>query len=335
MRFQISDFRFQIRACSGLFFQTARSTVAFVGLLFLVFSVGCSSTKPPPPKPPAVAQAQRDAAQGIQLSEMQNWNAAARTWQNAADQYALLNDQTNQAIALHNFAQARRALGQLDEAHQLFEQAAALNEKHQLRKEWWRNQIALLQMEALSNDPAALQNRFAKLIPGASQIQDANLLGLFQNELGLWRQRQDEFAKAAEEFLRAQSSFNTAHNSGGVASVTANRAQLLEAQKNFEGAASAWRSALKQFEALADPRGITHSLAGQGRALLAANKDLPAAEDFLRRAAHNYRTLKSPADVSSTLELLAQCLAAEGKNAEAARVRAELPKGKEALPPEK
>jgi hypothetical protein len=75
-----------------------------------------------------------------------------------------------------------------------------------------------------------------------------------------------------------------------------------------------WQAALGEFETLANPDGIAHSLAGLGRTLLLANQDLPRAEDLLRRAARNYRTLNKDRELQQTQALLAKCLKAQGKS---------------------
>lgn len=277
---------------------------------------GCSSTKLPAPLPRAADVAERSASQATKLSEAQNWPAAAREWRQAVDRFSLLNDQANQAIALHNLAQAQRELGQEVEARRELERAADLNQALRQTNEWWRNQIALLQIEARQPDP--LQARLATLEPLLPRLADPSTQALFLNELGLGQTRRGNLAAAEQTFLRAEKLFQTIRSPAGSAAVQANRAWLKEEQKQSTEAARLWSGALDKFEALADAPGIARALAGQGRSLLAAQTDLPRAEDLLRRATRNFRLLKSPREEVDARHLLIQCLRAQGKEKEAA-----------------
>jgi len=300
-----------------------RFAVGGLQCLSLAFLLGCASAKPPPPAPPAITAANRAAGQAAELSQRQNWPAAAREWKLAVDRFALLNDRAGEATALHNLAQAQLELGTLDQARRHLEQAASLNERTGRQEDWWGNQIALLQLEARSGQTNALQTRFEKLTPMAGEIKNRSLQGLFLNERALWQQSRSDLASAAQTLQQAQEHFQAANDRSGVAAVLANRAQLYEAQQNYAMAIETWRTALTRFESLADPRGITRALAGLGRSLLAAEKDLPAAEDMLRRATRNYRTLNSVKEAQATLELLKKCLVAQGKDKEAEQVHSD------------
>ena len=300
------------------------ATAQIVFPILLPFLLGCSTAQTLPPTPVAVSRADRTAEQAAKLSESQNWPAAAQEWKLAAERFGLLNDQAREAVALHNLAQAQRELGHAVPARRLLEEAASLNQKLGRTNEWWRNQIALLQLEALSADAAALRARFEKLAPVAEHLADRSVRGLFLNELGLWRQTQGDFTNAAACFLEAGRLYARGADPVGHAIVTANLARCFEARKNPEEALRFWRLALGEFERLADPHGIACALAGTGRSQLAAQRDLPAAEELLRRAARNYRLLQRVSDARTTLELLGNCLLAEGKKGEALSVQAEL-----------
>ena len=290
-------------------------------VVFAVFLlVGCRSAPPPAPIPPAVTMAQRAEEQAVRLSrEQQNWPAAVRAWQLAADRFSLLNELEGEAVALHNLAQAERQLDQTEQAQRHLEQAASLNEKTGRTNEWWRNQIALLQLEAQTGKAQRLKARFEKLLPLASRLTSHSLHGLFLNEVGLWQKNQGQFSEATSSFAQAEENFKSAHDSFGVATVTANRAGLYEQRQNYASAIPLWKAALAQFQTLRDPEGIAAALAGQGRCLLSANQDLPAAEDLLRRAARNYRLLQKTTPAQATQELLARCLTAQGKKSDGER----------------
>jgi len=75
----------------------------------------------------------------------------------------------------------------------------------------------------------------------------------------------------------------------------------------------AWHAALAEFQALADPPGVTRSVLGLGRTLLLANMDLPKAEQYLRQAVRNFQSLHNDAGLNEGLALLKKCLAAQGK----------------------
>jgi tetratricopeptide (TPR) repeat protein len=269
-------------------------------LLFL----GCSSAKPPKPAPAAVAAADRSATQAAKLSASQNWTAAIIQWQSAVDRYRLLNDRTNEAIGLHNLAEARQHAGDWAQAHELFEAASALNSALKIDEQWWRNQIALLQVEAKSSRTNELARRIEELTPRFKQLANRSLRALFLNELGLWHTERADFDAATKDFGDALQLFAVEKNDPGVATVLANQGLLMERQKNFSAAAQKWNEAQKLFERLAEPKGIAVSMAGHGRALLKAEQDLAQAKDLLRRAERNFRMLRDETRARQTAELL-------------------------------
>jgi tetratricopeptide (TPR) repeat protein len=276
-------------------------------------AVGCRSAKPPPPVPVHVEEAQRAAAQAAKSSEEDNWPAAAQQWHLAANLYFLLNDRNNAAIALHNLGEAYRETGNWKAADEVFSDAARINEELGRRKEWFRNYLALAQVVANAGNTNAAAQRLEALSKRVGELDDPQLKGTFHNEIGLWRLEQRRFSEAAEALERASSYFKEAKDKYGTATVLANEAKLYERQGNYPAAMDGWQAALVEFETLANPAGITHSLAGLGRTLLLANQDLPKAEDLLRRAVRNCQTLKKTKELAEAQALLAKCLKAEGK----------------------
>ncbi len=285
---------------------------------------GCSSTKPVAPVPAAVSQARLQADNAAKLTGAGNWTAAARAWQQTAEDYALLNDRANEAIAWHNLAQAQRELGQTASARTRLEQAAALNLDSGRTNEWWRNQIVLLQIERQDQENAAVEKRLALLTPLAISLSAAELRGLFLNELGLWQMRQSDMVHAEAAFRQAEQAFLKANHAPGLAAVLANRAQWALAQGRPIEALAVWRSALSRYESLADARGIALCLAGLGRAQLAVGTALDQAESHLRRAAENYRRLNLKPERIATLKALLECLDLEKKTVAADPVREKL-----------
>src|SRR3954466_11065653 len=104
-----------------------------------VLGFGCSSAKPPKPVPAPVAGAERSASEAPKWWSAGNGRAAAGQWQSALDRYRLLNDRPNEALALHNLAEAKQQLGELKAAHSLLESAAAINAALKLDGRWWRD----------------------------------------------------------------------------------------------------------------------------------------------------------------------------------------------------
>jgi tetratricopeptide (TPR) repeat protein len=261
-----------------------------------------------------VEEAQRAAAQAVKFSDDENWGAAARQWQLAADLHFLLNDRTNAAVALHNSGEAYRHIGDFNPAEEALAHAAQINEELGRRNEWFRNYLGLSQVAANSGETNAVARRLEALSRRIDEIHDPRLKGTFHNEVGLWRIEQGRFSEAIEALQRASGYFKEANDDHGIATVLANEAKAYERQGNHPAAMDAWQAALHEFEKLANPGGITHSLAGLGRTLLVANQDLARAEDLLRRAARNYRTLNREKEFQETETLLAKCLKAQGKS---------------------
>jgi tetratricopeptide (TPR) repeat protein len=262
--------------------------------------------------------------EAVRLNRSENWLAAARAWQDTADRYALLNDRTNQAYALHQLARVERELGDLVGARNRLEQAAALDKETRGTNAWWLVQIDLLQMDLLMRQTNAARLRWEVLEAQQKTIADPYVLGLFRNERGLRQQQERDWAAAAESYRQAEAAFRRADSAPGLVAVACNRAQLLMDQGQATEALAAWRLALRQSQAQGDIRRIAFCLLGQGQAGLALGQDLAAAEKDLRRAATNYRLLKNKEGLSRSLEWLARCLDQQLKANEAAVVRTEL-----------
>jgi len=266
--------------------------------------MGCSSSKPPPQPPPAVAYATGLTAQAQKLFQQKNWPGATHAWHSAADQYRLLNDLPNLATSLHQLGLAQQGGKDFQAAHASLERAAELNDQLDRRNEWWADQIALLQIEALSDEAGPLAARIERLTPLADQNGDPMVSGLFLTELGLHQQSRGKLTEAGASFDRAQAAFEGIGYRYGVAAAQANRARLAETKGDHAGAFELWSRALETFEELAEPTAITRALAGQGRTLLALGEDLPQARELLRRAAENYRVLHLLEEQQAVLELL-------------------------------
>jgi tetratricopeptide (TPR) repeat protein len=285
---------------------------------------GCSSAKPPPPVPPVVQQASHFADNAAKQSAQQNWAGAVKAWQQALEQFRLVDDRTHEAVALHNLAQAQRELNQLDSAHELLEQAAALNLGLGRTNDWWRNQIALLQIETLIGKGEQPDRRLEELAPQVASVNEQRVRGLYLIELGRAQQRAGKSTEALQQFNSAEALFQKTRDQSGLAAVAANRAQFFAAQNDFSNALSEWDRALAQYQKLADVGGLARSLAGKGTTLLEAKQDLAAAEDLLRRASGNFQALKMTKERIAALRGLEQVLRAQNKVREAEQVQREL-----------
>lgn len=295
------------------------SSLAWALALILVVFTGCRSKPPPAPTPPAQEKAQSIARQAAKLSQAENWPAAARQWEKAVDQYALLNNHIGEALALHNLAQAERELGQPEDARLHLERAAALNLEYQQTNAWWRNQIALLQLEAIADRGAVLQAHFNKLQPAAAALPNAEVRGLFFNELGQWQGRQKQYPLAMKSLNVAEQAFTEAEYPRGLAAVQANRAQIYLDQAQYTAALREWRQALSTYEALALPEGVSRSLLGLGETLVASGQNLGEAVEYLRHAARNFRNMEDSKSELIARRLLVAALEAQNKDALAER----------------
>jgi len=279
-------------------------------LLALVLLCGCRSAPPPAPVPAARLQAMRVAENAARLSQAENWTAAIFEWQTAADRFALLNDRTNEAVAWHNLGQAQRETGDYQPAHIALERASAMNRALGLTNAWWRNQLALIQLEdALGNTNGAAAR--IQLLQ-ANRAPD-NLQGYFLNELGRHQSDAGEFSAAQSSLNQARQAFERTQDQPGLAAIAVNRALLSVRQKQYSPALAEWQRARSVYETLADPLGIARTLLGEGQTLLEAGLDPLKAEALLRHAARNYATLHHPREQERALASLIDCLRAQAK----------------------
>jgi tetratricopeptide (TPR) repeat protein len=263
-----------------------------------VLFAGCAG-RPQPSQPKAVEQADRLARQAADVLAEENWTAAANAWERSARHYQLLNQLTNLAVAWHNEGVARRELGQLPEARRLLERAAKLNDELGETNAWWRNQIALLQLEQLNAPQNAVQR--LNLIHGARlSPADPELAALLSHEEGRLALSQGRLENAAMALDRAEAGFATVNNRKGEAAVKVTRARLYRQQSDLGASEQAWRSALEQYEALAYPRGITIALAGLGSCLAAQGARVAEAVRLLERAAENFLSLGLQTEAAAT-----------------------------------
>lgn len=280
----------------------------WLAALLVTMILGCRTAPPPPPVPAARQQAQLIAQSALALSQQANWTAAEREWARAADRFAALNDRVQEAVALHNLAQAQRQLGRLLSARDQFERAARINQSTGQTNAWWRNQLALVQLEPDLDPPVSPAPRLDALSALLPALTDPRLRGLFLNDLGRQQLRQGEIPAAETTLRHALETFRAAAWPAGVAAATANLADTQLAQNQFEPAYASWTTALRLFEQAADLQGIALAMEGLGRTRLAEARNLPQAEDWLRRAARGYHHIHRTLDRIRVLESLFLCL---------------------------
>jgi tetratricopeptide (TPR) repeat protein len=277
----------------------------FVFLTGLVTFLGCSSTPPASPPPESVQEADQYKNSATRFSSRQQWAAAARDWERAARQYGLLNQRSQQAIALHNLAQAQRHRQQYQQAADSLSHATRLNLALGNSTEWWRNQVLGLQLEAATGQTDVLDLHFKELVPRSdTEIQDTATKGAFLNEYGLHQLKKGETEAALTTFEVARAIFEKNGSLNGQATTLANLARVHEAQAALEEAHQAWMNSLQIFEETGHLPGIATALAGLGRTLLHSNQNLDLAEDYLKRAASNFQQLKMEEEYLQTTELL-------------------------------
>ena len=251
---------------------------------------GCAGSKPVAPTPKAKQEAERLANQAATLQANGNWNGALAWWDRAAQQYALLHDRTNLAVAYHNLGMVRRSLGRMEEASADLEKAAHLNEQTGKREAWWRNQIGRVQVanDAGSAGAPALLSR---LDGEPDRPTTGRLAAVLGHERARARFSSGDGAGALAEAERAVSLYLQADDLAGTAATGVLCGRILRNLGRNEEAIVFWRESLSMFERLGDPRGITVSLAGWGGSLAATGRDKRLAHEILKHAEVSYRIL--------------------------------------------
>ncbi len=250
---------------------------------------GCTST-PVPHVPEAVQESRRLAEQAGRLQTAGQWKAGAQWWARAAQEFQLLNQSSNVALAWHNEALCRAELEEIPVAHRLLTQALALNRDAGRTEEAWRQEVALLQWTDPAQDAGRLEELGSRVARGERPVSP-HLGVVLDYELARARFRRGDATAAWAGLAGLEERFRVLGDPSGAATATVLRARVSEAVGDHAAAVSAWRSALQAFEVLALPRGIAVSLAGLGIAL---GRDPATGEEsrrLLERAEANYRAL--------------------------------------------
>jgi tetratricopeptide (TPR) repeat protein len=298
--------------------------VPAASLLAWLTLTGCKTAAPPAPVPAGVSEAQQLVIKARRLADQRSWAAAGNTWAQAAERFALLDDNTNQAIALHGEAAAWRAQGQYSNAWTRLQLAEQLGQLPPRGPHDWLIQIDLAQLEANLGKPSAALDRLEHLRPLQKSLPTESLRGLFFHELAVSEMRQGLTVQADADLTQAELSYRRAKDAPGQASTLANRAQLLMQTGHDRDAIPVWQAARAQFEQLGNVSAIAWCWLREGQALLNAGTSPQDAEPFLRRAAEHYRLMRDRNGQIASLESLADCLHRSGRAETEQTIRREL-----------
>lgn len=264
-------------------------TRLLASLLVASLTFGCASRPPEEPPPRALADADRLASQAAQLQAAQNWPGAAAWWQRAALQFQWLHQPIPLAVAWHNEAVCRRELGQWEDARSLLENAASLNQRTGQTNAWWRNQLALVQLESTLPDASPIP-RLNRLLPRRSE-PDPPAQAILAHEAARSLLDQQEAHAALRELSEAESLFARLNDAQGLAAVRLTQARALLQQGDPVASEAAWRDALRRYQALGNLPGIALAMAGLGTTLADTENRLDEAEWLLSQAVENLRNL--------------------------------------------
>lgn len=282
---------------------TAVSAGSLLLVSLIVLGTGCRTPPPPPPIPAAIQEAQRLGLQATRLQDAGQWAAASAWWVRAARQFQLINDRTNLAVALHHQGTCKQALGKPKEAAEHLEQAAQLNQDLGLEETWWRNQIALVQVEA-ADAPELARKRLEQLNQRLPGPHDTASQALLAHETARAKLRLQQPEAALSDLAIAAARFQEAGDTFGLAAVDASRAQALEGLGRLPESEAAWRSALGIFENRGHLRGIATALAGLGNCLALQGRDIAEAERLLRTSAENFEAMGLAAEARQARKTL-------------------------------
>lgn len=280
--------------------------VAMLGVALVL--AGCRSKPVPPAPPAALADADRLAREGARLLAQENWPGAVAWWQRAGQNYRLLNRLELVALARHNEAVARRALGESATARKLWEEAAQLNQSLGRTNDWWRNQLSLFQLE-VDVDPDGAGVRRAALESRQGELTgEPGLAAHWAAEEARWHGVRGNAAEAMASATLAVQRFAAVHDRAGEAAAWCTVGRAARQMGRSAEAVAAWRKALALFEGLGHPRGIAAALAGLGGALVQEGNAVEG-RGFLAAARDNYLALRRDADAGV---VAAELAAAEG-----------------------
>jgi tetratricopeptide (TPR) repeat protein len=238
------------------------AAVACLGLLVLA----CASAAPAPEPSPLRQQAQRAAQAGASRFASRHWEAAARSFERAAEIYGALDDSASEAAARRNQGEALRRAGKTDAAVAAFESALASDRRAGRALDQARDLAGLARCQSARGETDLAIAGARQALQGTTASDP--LHALIENDLALYLLQRGDAADR-ERIV-----------------------QLLE-------------SALQESRARGDARGMATAELGLGRAYLHFGEDARA-EPPLEEALASFRALDDPAGLARAHEELAR-----------------------------
>jgi tetratricopeptide (TPR) repeat protein len=234
--------------------------VLFCFLLAAVLLPACTSTKPAPLPGRTRIQAEQAYETAQAEYRRQNWAAAAKSFERAADTFAAVDDFGAEATARHNCGQALRKAGQLDAAVESYQKALAINGRLKRSSEQAQNLAGLAACYRAQNKvDLAIQTgeEALKLATGSKSV-----VAKLENDLALSLLKRGDAADRDRVIQLLTSALKISEWEGNKRSIAANHLNLGRAQLQFDQATAAETSlnkALELFRSLDDPAGLAAS----------------------------------------------------------------------------
>ena len=226
-------------------------------IAILLLMTGCASTKPAKEPSRTRVQAEQAYDSGRAAYGRQSWAAAAASFEKAAEAFAAVDDYAEEATARHNHGQALRRLGKQQEALEAYEKSRVLNKRLSRKTEEAQNLDGMAaSWRALGELERAIQV-LEEALPLASESRSVratveNDLGLYLLQL----KRKEDQARVLQLLQSALDTNKSLGDTRALAANHLNfgRAQLQFEQ--LDAAAASLLKALELFRSLDDPRGL-------------------------------------------------------------------------------
>lgn len=284
--------------------RTAGGVLAFA--LVVLLSAGCATTSKHPQAGQYRAEARRAEADAKDAYQAKNWAAAARSFGQAADNYALIEDVSAEAVARHNEGHAARRAGLIEESVAAYGRALELNETRGDKNARATNLSGLLQAYRAQDklDLAIETGEKALALAGGSKA----VTSILQNDLALCLLQRGNAADEKRvidmltEAVRTQKSVGTGQTLA-TTYLTLGRAHVQYGQ--FEPAEMPLTKALTIFRRIENPAGIARAHELLAKMYLGRN-DAGKAKPHLEQAREKFELLKDEKSLKRIEELAAR-----------------------------
>lgn len=257
----------------------------------LLFS-GCASAPPPKERSRPRIQAEQAYEKAQDAYRRHAWAAAAKSFGEAADIFAAIDDYDTEATARHNQAQALKRAGEINAAIAAYEKSKAINERLGRKTELVQNLAGLASCHRSRKklDLAIQTLEDALKIPVDSKSVTATL----ENDLGLYLLQRGSRADQERIIELFTSALNTNKLIGSKRTEAINRLNLGRAYLRFDQpdlAEQHLEDALAVFRDAGDPVGLAyaHELLWK---LFAKRGDEDKAAFHLQQAREKFEYLK-------------------------------------------